>query len=384
MRTVFGAALVVAGLVVGFAVFNSTAAAAPGDQVNNFLNDVQNARLPVRFVHLDGTTRVGASPPVPNAIDLAVTFGGGCCGDIARQTVAKVLHILAQAPVRTCPPDYCLYFVDEKRQTRVLWICSAESDLQMRYFSSDGVSDECQIIENPAGDVRDKLSGIFKSMAPNPPTAFAAPIAAHDGIVKMKRIIRLLHLPLDLLSLNPKQVTDAFGQKHWTPLGKVTIATTDEGGRQEVLAALNLATDPRARPRYTALAFTPRLAVSAKIPRLTYSTAQGQLALNSVPEAGRRLIDNLLPAPLINPLIRTVASISIVSDQYLLLMSFECRLAELYVGREFKGCCAITDGWKLDFTDGNLATEVGADQLLNNILADANQLLRPKTTSSSE
>jgi hypothetical protein len=64
-------------------------------------------------------------------------------------------------------------------------------------------------------------------------------------------------------------------------------------------------------------------------------------------------------------------------------MSFECRLAKFYVGREFRGCCPLTTGWRHNPDKPELALDLGTDQPLNDILVAAGQPLKPKSGSSS-
>jgi hypothetical protein len=346
MRTVLGTVLAFLWLTLARSgpVGGTAVAAGPGDQIRQFLSDIQKNRLAVKLDHLNPNFhQVGVVPP--NPVAGTVPLANGCCGDEARKTLADVLQVLPQAPPNPFVPDYCVVYRNEKRQTRLLWISSG-SPLQMRYYASDGTSpDQCEISESTPGEVRDKLDGLSTIAA-------SSPIAAYGSITSMVGKIEKLKLPIDLMSIDPKQVENVFSQKRWNILGKVSITTADESGRLDVCAAMNLAFDKDNRPKHAAHVFTPRLAVSVSIPT-----------------------DLPRPAP--------------QCQKYLVLMSFECRLAELYVDQQFRGCCAINNGWNLPKGStgagaaGGLGLQLSSDQILNDILVKAGKPLKPKSTSSN-
>jgi hypothetical protein len=143
---------------------------------------------------------------------------------------------------------------------------------------------------------------------------------------------------VDLMSIDPKEVDDIFKGKHWNPIGKKSIKGGDpqsNGVDQDwkfVSRAMNNALAATG-PAVAADVFKPRLAISARIP--------------------------VFPAIANGP-----------SRNYVFLMSFDCRLAKLYIDAELQGCYGIN----------NLA---GADQILNNILVAAGQQLKPKSAAPS-
>jgi hypothetical protein len=131
-----------------------------------------------------------------------------------------------------------------------------------------------------------------------------------------------------VMSIDPKLSETVLSEKQWTVLGKTSI-TRGGDDAQDVARALRVALNRRAGPAATPDGFAPRLAISV------------DLDLH-----GR-------------------------TQKYVLLMSFDSRLAEVYVDHKCKGCCGIS----------NVA---GADQLINNVLASKHVPLKPKSAASSK
>jgi hypothetical protein len=288
----------------------------PGQQIKQFLYELKTKHLAVEIdrilVPLDPAA-VGPERPAAGVFK-AAHLADRCCGDEARAKIIDALPVFGESPRSPIQPDYCVFHVNDNGTTDVLWVSSNPHDLQMRYYCN-GVLDQCRI-DPTAGDVGHNLAGLFDD----------APSVLADKMLK-----KCENEAFDLLSIDPKQTTDVLGLKRWNVLGKVNLSKSPQGVGQshyDALMALGLALEER--PAHTAYAFTPRLALSIWISPESSPTG---------------------------PKMRHV-----------LLMSFECRLAQLYVGDDFKGCFAISN--------------TGADQILNNILISAGKPLKLKSASS--
>ncbi len=155
---------------------------------------------------------------------------------------------------------------------------------------------------------------------------------ANDGWFEMQRQIDAHQLKVDLMAIDPKQVDDVFKREHWNVLGKKTIKYSDEDWN-DVATAMPVALNKGSGPAIAAHVFRPRLAISARIP--------------------------VFPGIANGPW-----------QHYVLLLSFDDRLAKLYIDQKCQGCCELN----------NLG---GADQILNNILVAAKQPLKPKSAPSA-
>jgi hypothetical protein len=315
-------------LSLGGFLTGRTVRADGGDQIAKFLKDLKDEHLAVELHQLISRrdpAKLGAIPPSWGESEVA-PFADGCCGDDARTELAQALQVRPDFPPSAFQPDYCVFQVNDLGQSRALWIDSVPHQLQMRYYASDGTVDQCGIKEGPAdGDVRRKLEAILAN-------------AASESISKMIRTIRKSQA-LKLMSIDPKPGDDVFAQKRWNVVGQVSIDTADD--RKLIQYALDDAIFPA--PIHTAKAFTPRLAVSAVIQTTTNGPWQ----------------------------------------QYVLLMSFECRRMALYVDGKFKGCCALNNGWPVNPRKRQLALELSSDQILYNMLVKAKQPIKPRSTSPS-
>jgi hypothetical protein len=342
---------------------------------------------------------VGPVPPNGDYVVGRLRIVDGDRGNCARTVLKQALQVDAGTPDPIFQPDYCLIYINGENEPgvfQILWISSDSDHLQMRYRSSDGISDECCIKEATPGNVRHMLAQLIWS-------------SVQKAFTRMVSNIYNVPLPFDLMSIDPKQSEDVFGCKRWTVLGKVPIAAEEIKNQ---LDSIRLAID--FPPAYTARSFTPRLAVSADVPATLLDELVGPL-----PEP-RRVIDGLLPTPLLVVLRAAIwidevrNSIPITARQtlarqlppgltahwpreflallelrrqFLLLMSFESRLAELYVDGKSQGFCALSFGWtQTKVGPGararSLGLELASDQPLNEILVKAKKPLKPKTTSS--
>lgn len=366
-------------LILGARSPGSSAFADDGVQIEQFLKDVQDDRLPVTVIRLNAERppQVGLPRPQEGILGLPLELSDGCCGDEARTDLREAL--LGTSPQRPAAfsgpriqrPDYCVFYRDQKRQNRILWISS--SDLRMDYFASSGPhpsdqpQDQARIRATP-DEVREKLERLAGVLTVTPinPTYDAV----SDVLQKITGSPRIAALPFDVMSIDPSKTATILGQKRWKVLGKLTLSPSAENKsdhirvRAAIGAALDQAwRDTRAEREaatrtgsdgqssgyipqseshiYTAHAFTPRLAISARVPKT--------------------------PGP--------------GDEDCMLLMSFECKLLELYVDGHFKGCCAITNFRPQQ--QGQLPLQLGTDQLINDLLIAAGQPLKPKSTSSS-
>jgi hypothetical protein len=269
--------------------------------------------------------------------------------------------------------------------------------LQMRYRASGGKYDECRIAERIAGNVRQILEQLISA-------------SVQKAVVRMISNIYNVPLAFDLMSIDPKEADDVFGSKRWSVLGKVAIPPEQIGNQLDFLKqGIDFS------PIYTARSFTPRLAVSAGIPR-TFVGRLFDWALEL-----RRVIDHVPPTPLLvvfeEPTwfdqaarlfpyraSQPVGSCSLAPltvlwpgrcftligprHKLVLLMSFESRLAELYLDGNSQGFCALAAAWtkrekKESAAAKKLPIAIAVDQLLNEILVAAGKPLKPKTTSSN-
>jgi hypothetical protein len=356
----------------------SVASANPGDKIARFLDDIVKQRLPVELIHLsDGSVNVGVAPPNALYRDYTLEVAKGCCGDEVRKELKQVLRVLAQPVAPAFVPDYCVFYRNQNREVQILWFSTHSGNLQMRYYASDLTTDQCQIVPSTTGsDVCQRLLEI-REVAKVPPKAAA------ESVKFMDATIDEFKLPCELMSIDPKPVDNVFGQKRWNVLGKVSITAADNDARNRVVSAIAIAT--AVPPEHTAHAFTPRLAIAVRIQR-TACLREFERRVRSANKGEWQLIDRLLDTPT-SGIVEAV--LVLVSQQYVLLMSFECGLAELYVDGKSCGCCAISKGWSVQKVSdpragvGGLATDIAADQFLNNILVDAGKSLKPKATSSS-
>jgi hypothetical protein len=383
------------------------AVAAPGEKIGRFLRSMAKQRFLVEFLELGPTfkpTEVGSRrPPQPTIVGDHSVVLEGRCGDAARQKLSDVLKVASESPSQTFQPDYCVFCkTDEAGRTCALWIASTSPHLQMRFYASDGTVDECGIHEDTQGRVHDTLGRIA-------PIAKAAEAAIADMVTK----IEWVRLPIDLMSLDPAQSEDVFGQKRWKRLGRVSIPMADTYKRDIVVSAIVVArTFP---PAHTAHSFTPRLAVSADVPETLVDRLVGgapdirrvidqvlptpvlvvlgeptwlDQGMELVPPSTRRAVSSQLPAPLTALWPRRFFVLLGPGRHFMLLMSFECRLAELYIDGKSQGFVAISNAWsspgRMQY-GATTSVPVAAipDQFLNDILVAARQQLKPKSTSSS-
>lgn len=353
MRNLFGAlsAVICVALAPGWTLGSDTHAAKRLDPISQFLTGLRSNRWPVRFYHLDRTNPIKPNAEAPGRTHVAkeeswpLTLASDYWFDEAREALVGALAVAplsVPAPVQFVP-DYCLVYKDAKKGNTVLWIDSAPSELQMQLCITNSA---CPLatsgIQIPTGGdgVRGALAKFLK-------VAASPPVKARPGVAYLATMLEANEF--ELMSVDPARVADVFGDKQWKILGKVSI--TDKESRTDVVSALRLLVlDPRLPPpAHTAHVFTPRLAISAHIP---------------VKPNGAR-------------------------QRHTLLMSFECRLAELYIDHDFQGCCAINNGWQLTestsgTTSGGLPDKPYSDQLLNDILVAAGKPLRAKSNSSSD
>jgi hypothetical protein len=331
------AVISLAFICMAFALGSASAEANPGDEISKFLKQITDDRLPIAIYGLDTRKAVtpGASPPTEEvllqAVNWPLTLTSKCPVE-ARDALKKALAVAPLSAPGDFRPDYCIVYREPEEVTKVLWIDS--SKLQMQLY----VKPQTQIYVSGRLFPLD-ISGIQTS----------AP-AGSDVHVALEKFIRVAReplesmlsmigtighssLPLELCSIDPKQTVDVFGKKHWSILGRLPI----------VCRAINYALDKDAMPAYTAHDFKPRLAVSAWIPDRS-------------------------------------------GKHYVLLMSFDCRLAELYVDEKSRGCCGISSAWAAGtiqkLPNPGLAIAIAPDQTLNDILVAASKPLKPKSTSS--
>ena len=362
-------------LLLGAFSPSSGALADNGVEINQFLKDLQDNRLPVELFRLDEDSppQVGLARPLTSA---PLEFSQGCCGDEVRAKLRKALLGSSLSPpppfrgelppLRAFKPDYCVFYRNEQRQIRNLWIST--SQLRMVYFASTGAhrtdqpQDQSTINESKLGEVRQSLQRLAD-------IATLTPMTAYPAVREILKIIAKRPLGFEVMSIDPTKAETVFGQKRWKVLGKISLslAPEDRSDRIRVRAAINAALDhawvktrgerePRTGGRdgrtsafvpqsdnhiYTAHTFTPRLAISARVPKGDGSGTE---------------------------------------EQCLLLMSFECQLLELYVDGSFKGCCALADVVLPGST--GLGKEIKTDQFINDLLVAAGKPLKPKSTSS--
>ena len=348
MRMMLSGALALLSFLVSPDAYSADTALAAdsGKQIKSFLEQMARDRWPVDFYHLDTTQPIKAGPRPPGPPELAqdpgpLTLVTEKCVDEPRAALATALDV---RPLTTVPPkfvpDYCIIHIDAERKLSALWIDTDPSRLQMQLFVSGG--DQPVDASGIQANVRDGLSYFLI-------VAQSMPVKAYRHIVDMIVKTDRGQLPIELMSIDPKPAGDVVGEKRWNVIGKVSIPKYDKLDRDAVIRTLNYAKDsgpPDFRmPRYTAHVFTPRLAVSVSIPT------------GDPPPAAQ-------------------------SRKYVLLMSFECRLAELYIDHQFRGCCAIQNVYPIDVARPELGLGIGADQFLNNILVSAGKQLKPKTASS--
>lgn len=327
-------------ILVSTILQSDAAVANPGDQIRQFLIELAEKH---QAVELD-QVKTALEPEDVSAAPLTEgKFKGaylpvGCCGDNARQKLNDALQVSSQPLPPTFTPDYCVVHWTDSGKSQVLWISSATPVLQMRYYASNGIFDQCGIKQSTTGDsVHTKLDTIFNTAPSVVLSNVLKACAAETPRVRFK-----------LMSVDPTPVQDVFGQKNWKTLGEINVSedTADDNKRDEILEGMALAVV--LHPLYAARdAFTPRLALLAHIPRGAEDVAEGN---------------------------------------YLVLMSFECQLAQLYVNGKPKGCFTIASGYlpKNEPDKPGLAIEIGTDQLLNDILVKAGKPLRPKSASSGK
>jgi len=334
-----------------------------GTKIRQSLDEIINNRLPIEIMFIDRKPRViGVGRPETIVVKDSLLLASGCCGDAVRARLAELLQAKhGSAPPPTVQPaseftpDFCIFFQNQQRESRNLWISS--SQLEMKYFGSDGSHYQCGIEAARPSDLSDQLAAI-------PDLAKKVPMKAYKCIrwvaTQIEESANGKPLPLDLLAIDPKQVPDLRANKRWSVLGKVSISASqaDNFDRTRVSDALSIALtrpipdpfrsknadDPEPPVDFTARAFTPRLALSVYIPA------------QAIPP---------------NPL----------TKHYIVLMSFECHLAELYINDQFKGCCAISSGLNVNPSEQKLGQSRAPDQVLYNLLEAAGQTVRPKPAS---
>jgi hypothetical protein len=356
------------GLVSG-----RVASANSGDQITQFLQMIQHDRPGVDLWHLTScfsSADLGVLPPKEDYVDKTLRIIDRDRGNASRSVLTQALQVVPQAPDTPFQPDYCVIYTNgelQARTLRILWISSNPADLQMQYRASDGASDQCRISEATPGYVRQMLARLIWGSTKTALTDMVNKIS--DG-----------PLLFDVMSINPKQTDDVFGTKRWDVLGTVSIKPTEFEKHIKVTTNILLAIDFPSP--YTAIDFTPHLAVSVKVPSLA---SVWRAATKLLPSNVQRLIthgDNLLPAS-----VRLAQQPD--SYQYVVLMSFESRLAELYIDGKSQGFCAVSEGMppptgfgtQTKASAGN-PVSVALDQFLNDLLVEAHKPLRPKSASS--
>jgi hypothetical protein len=327
--------------VVAFAIPGAASAAGnPGDEISKFLKQVTDDRLPIAIYGLDITKPVtpGASRPPKDvllqAANWPLTLTSKCSVE-ARGALKKAIAAAPLSAAQPFRPDYCMVYQEPEGVTKVLWIDSAPGELQMRLYVTGSLGPiDISGIQTPTsggGDVHVALEGFVR--------------VAREPFQSMRNLVVTIGqspLPLELYSIDPKQVEDVFGKKHWNILGKVPIAANSLDW-VHAYGALDLALDKDAMPAYTAHDFKPRLAVSTWFPDRS-------------------------------------------GTHYLLLMSFDCRLAELYVNDNLQGCVGISNRWSqgtIQRAGSKVPLALVPDQTLNDILVANGKPLRAKATSSS-
>jgi hypothetical protein len=324
-------------LVLVASLGTSAARGAPGDDITKFLTKVKQG-LPVAVYRLDHSEPPRATPairlPDPRYLSPEDQWSvmNNCCASDSREALVKVLAV-APLSVQTSSsfqPDYCIVYTEPEESTKVLWIDSEPSREQMqlevtgRPFPVD-VSG-IQVPTAAGGSVRAAF-GLFK----------VAATKVSDGVETMLDYIT------EVASIDPKQTADVFKRNHWSVLGRVTLQRGTQESR-DAYSAVQAAVWPIARPTHTAQAFQPRIAITAWVPDRS-------------------------------------------GKQYVLLMSYECRLAKLYVDGDLWGCCPLRD-WTLppksqsgSASKSGLGLSVSTDQYLYKILEAAGHIARPKAAS---
>jgi hypothetical protein len=300
-------------LVIGASTIlgGRAAFANPGDPpIKQFLDELVFKHLAVELDQIGpalGPEEISAIPPAKEKCK-AAHFADGCCGDEARTKLKSALTLVAKSPSPLFQPEYCIYQVSDEGKTRILWISFATQEV--RYFASDGTFDQSGITSSIATSV----NSVFNSSASVLISTLPTKCAGSPGV------------GVELLSVDPNHSKDLFGQQRWKRLGHVSLSPAD---RDRAFKAINdaIATSPA----HTARAFTPRLALVSDCVEL-------------IQDEG--------------------------SSHWVVLMSFDCRVVQLYADGHFRGCCAIDNS--------------GQDQILNNILKAAGQPLKPKSSSSSD
>jgi hypothetical protein len=324
-------------------------AACSGKQIQSFLKQMTDTRLAIEVYHLDTTQPIvpSAKPPWPN--DLAkdpgpLTLASERCVDEARAALAAALRVvpLATGPVKLIP-EYCMVHTDAKRKRSLLWVDTDPSRLQMQLFVSG--SDQRVDCSGVRPDIRDAIRDFLRAVRTSPGNGYPHIVDMVNMIINADQA----PVQIELMSLDPKPTDNLFGEKRWNVIGKVAIPNDDKPDQDAIIVALDMARDSGlpdfARQPYTAHVFSPRLAISVKSAKTQDRPSQ----------------------------------------EYMLLMSFDCRLAEVYIDHKFKGCSALNHTWRVDKTLEKFGVGVGVapDQLLNDILVAAGQSLKPKSASSS-
>jgi len=321
-------------LFVSVALGSDADALKPGDRIKCFLHRVTCDRLPIEFygLHLTIPFVPSANPPSAQDFDYDAKprrdwpsrLTNNRCSDSARTELAKALVAVPPSSPKAIYPNYCIIYKEPEGPNTVLWIDSSAKRMVLCVAGQASPFDIADIADPRA----DTISGAlltFLEVAEKP----------YNDIKDMQEAIENRKLPAELMSIDPKSVEDVFKQKHWNVLGNKLVIGGDADWKN-MRRALNRAFYKDRQPAFAADDFRPQLALSAKV----------------------------------------------ASHQYVLLMSYESRLAEIYVDGQSHGCYAISPGWVPRTDEKRLAFDISSDQLLCDILAAAKQPLKPKSTSS--
>jgi hypothetical protein len=316
-----------------------------GDDIKCFLNRVTCNYAPVSLYAIDRTkpVDVGRTPPPKEALvdpNWPLPLPSVCSHD-GRDALKNALCVAPFQSSEDFQPDCCMVLDKPEGVKELLWIDSSASSLQMQLYRSDRASivdvSSIDASKVPGGDVQNALKAALV-MCRRP----------YDAMLDMVGAIN--KTPFELYAIDPKQSADIFDKKHWNIVGRVA---SDKTVTNVVNRALNLAFDNDAMPLYASThVFLPRLAISARVP-----------VLSTAPSGPRQ--------------------------QYVLLLAFDCRLAELYVDGKLQGCCGINGGWSAPGTIQGPAgsgtgpeLKVAADEMLNKIFEDHGQPIKPKSTTT--
>jgi hypothetical protein len=310
-----------------------TKASKPGDGIKYFLHRLIRDGLPIEFYGLNLTRplRPSANPPTGEYFDNETKphfvwpsrLTNNRCSDAARKALAEALVSLPPSSQKAIRPDYCIIYREPEGTNTILWIDSSAKQMLLCESGQPCPYDIADIADPRTGTVRGALLK-FLGVVERP----------YNEIKSMQIAIAGRKLAFDLMSIDPKQADDVVG-KHWNVLGKKSI----NGGDvlwDYVEQALNLALVKDRQPAFAAEDFRPQLGLSTKFD----------------------------------------------SHRYVLLLSYESRLAEIYVDGESHGCYAISPGWVPQGSNEGLAFRISSDQRLCDILAADKLPLKPKSSPS--